>query len=119
MSPNPQHEGEPNMNDRGRLSANTGITQHKDTNPTTLPSRLSGVVPGIWSEGTGEEMMMLMEGGEIETREARGRGKRGEGGGERVFMCALCEKVTFFLDEWKWKSGKERNFQKYFSIFAK
>lgn len=35
------------MNERGRLSANTGITAHSDTNPTNLPRRPSGVVPGM------------------------------------------------------------------------
>ena len=47
FSPKPQHEGVPNMNDKGRLSANTGITAHSDTKPTTLPRIPSGVVPGI------------------------------------------------------------------------
>ena len=73
FSPKPQHEGVPNMNDRGRLSANTGITAHSDTNPTTLPSMPSGVVPGIVSKFQ-EKVRLRRVKGMKKTPEVEGEG---------------------------------------------
>jgi len=45
FSPKPQHDGDPNMKDRGMDNENTGRTAKRLTRPMTFPRMPSGVVP--------------------------------------------------------------------------
>ena len=45
FSPKPQHDGDPNMKDRGMDNENTGRTAKRLMRPMTLPRMPSGVVP--------------------------------------------------------------------------